>query len=504
MPGGASCASVDFLGSDLDCGEVAGFSSSIGESQERDSSLTKGLRGGYTCSVPGCYKNTKKNKEVSFHRFPKNKQLRDKWINAIKRKKFVPSDHHRVCSSHFEGGKRRNASAIPTIFPLILQPKSRKEPAIRVNVPPKKIIKPTKPMPAKPLEDGLVEELIIVTKIVGSLQDENATLIEALQNQKMEIENLKMRLESHTFCLRRFAGSDEDIRFYTGFPNYKTFMTFYDFLLPAASQLNYWGSNYSENRADEKHGPQRKMQPIDELFMVLYRMRCDALEKDIADRFGVSVSNVSRTLNTWINFLYHTLKQLPIWPSSKVIKDTMPKCFKDQYPDTRVILDCTEIFIEMPSSFRAQSQTYSTYKSHNTAKGLIGIAPNGFVTFISDLYGGHISDQKITEMCGIIDLLEPNDMVMADRGFDIQHILAEKKVKLNIPPFMKGKEQLSLEEELETRNIASVRIHVERAIERIKNYRILQGTIPNRIHSQLDQIWFICCSLTNFLSPLVQ
>ncbi len=89
MPGGASCASVDFLGSDLDCGEVAGFSSSIGESQERDRSLTKGLRGGYTCSVPGCYKNTKKNKEVSFHRFPKNKQLRDKWINVIKRKKFV-------------------------------------------------------------------------------------------------------------------------------------------------------------------------------------------------------------------------------------------------------------------------------------------------------------------------------------------------------------------------------------------------------------------------------
>ncbi len=59
-------------------------------------------------------------------------------------------------------------------------------------------------------------------------------------------------------------------------------------------------------------------------------------------------------------------------------------------------------------------------------------------------------------MCGIIDLVEPNDMVMADRGFDIQHILAEIKVKLNIPPFMKGKEQLSLEEELETRNIASV------------------------------------------------
>ena len=102
----------------------------------------------------------------------------------------------------------------------------------------------------------------------------------------------------------------------------------------------------------------------------------------------------------------------------------MPACFKDHYPDTSVILDCTAIFIQMPSSFRAQSQTYSSYKSHNTAKGLIGIAPNGFVSLISNLYGVHISDKKVTELCGTIDLLEHGDMVIADRGFDIQNIVA--------------------------------------------------------------------------------
>lgn len=88
-----------------------------------------------------------------------------------------------------------------------------------------------------------------------------------------------------------------------------------------------------------------------------------------------STSAETDKCTTWINFLYHTLKQLPIWPSSKVVQETMPACFKEHYPNTRVILDCTEIFIQMPSSFRAQSQTYSSYKSHNTAKGLIGIAP---------------------------------------------------------------------------------------------------------------------------------
>ena len=62
---------------------------------------------------------------------------------------------------------------------------------------------------------------------------------------------------------------------------------------------------------------------------------------------------------------------------------------------------------------------------------------------------------------------------MADKGFDIEDVLGDE-VFLNIPPFMHGKECLSIEEETETRRIASVRIHVERAIGRIKNFRILK------------------------------
>ena len=49
----------------------------------------------------------------------------------------------------------------------------------------------------------------------------------------------------------------------------------------------------------------------------------------------------------------------------------MPKCFKDMYPTTRVIIDSTEIFTEMPTSYRSQSATFSNYKHHNTAKGYL-------------------------------------------------------------------------------------------------------------------------------------
>ena len=181
----------------------------------------------------------------------------------------------------------------------------------------------------------------------------------------------------------------------------------------------------------------------------------------------------------------------------------MPECFREKYPLTRVIIDCTEIFIEKPSCFRAQSGTYSSYKSHNTAKALIGIAPHGAVTFVSELYGGHCSDKAIVEDCGILQLLEEGDSVMADRGFEIQDLLAKKKVYLNIPPFMRCKDQLSPEEEDETRDVASVRIHVERAIERVKNYNILTQIIPNSMAEDLNKIWKVCALLTNLKGCLV-
>ena len=101
--------------------------------------------------------------------------------------------------------------------------------------------------------------------------------------------------------------------------------------------------------------------------------------------------------------------QLPVWASRRTVEETMPEVFRQKYPLTRVVLDCTELIIEKPSCFRAQSETYSSYKSHNTAKGLVAIPPNGALTFVSDLYGGHCSDKVIVEHCGILQLLEEGD-----------------------------------------------------------------------------------------------
>ena len=129
------------------------------------------------------------------------------------------------------------------------------------------------------------------------------------------------------------------------------------------------------------------------------------------------------------------------------------------------------------------------------------IASNGALTFVSDVDGGRCSEKIIVDNCGILQLLEQGDSVMADRGFEIQDLLASRNVYLNIPPFMRSKDQLNPDEEHETREIASVRIYVEWAIERVKNCNILKQILPNS--EDISKIWKVCCLLANFKGPLV-
>ena len=92
---------------------------------------------------------------------------------------------------------------------------------------------------------------------------------------------------------------------------------------------------------------------------------------------------------------------------------------------------------------------------------------------------------------------------MADRGFNISGLLDDKGVKLNIPPSLSDSSgQLSESDRVKTHRIASLRVHIERAIERVKNYRILES-VPNSMHNIANQIFFVSAMLTNFHPTLV-
>ena len=145
-------------------------------------------------------------------------------------------------------------------------------------------------------------------------------------------------------------------------------------------------------------------------------------------------------------------------------------------------------------------------------KVLLGITPQGVISFVSDTWGGRVSDKHLTESCEILRKLLPGDVVLADRGFDISESVGMMQASLQIPAFMKGKSQLPALEVENTRTIANVRIHVERVIGCVRQkYSMLRGTLPidflivrkGELSPQVDRIVRVCCALNNLCDSVV-
>lgn len=235
----------------------------------------------------------------------------------------------------------------------------------------------------------------------------------------------------------------------------------------------------------------------------MVRLRRGFEFEHLAGMFAVSVATACRTFNTWVTFLAMELPPFLLrWPSKEQIVLNRPPAFKG-FPRTRAIIDCTEFFVQRPSMPSSQRKTWSSYKQHNTFKALVAISPTGYISFVSRLWSGNVSDRKITMECGFLDLVEREDDIMADRGFVIRDALALRGATLNIPPFTHGR-KLNSAAVTKTRRIARARIHVERAIGRLKCYRILDGIIPLSQKKRMDEILTICACLCNLDEPLVK
>ena len=219
--------------------------------------------------------------------------------------------------------------------------------------------------------------------------------------------------------------------------------------------------------------------------------------------YGISQATVSRIVITWLNVLYLRFKGIPLWPLREMIDKYMPEQFKEKYPSTRVVIDCTEIKCQMPTSLLLNSEFFSTYKNHTTLKALVGITLGGAFCFISQLYTGHISDKEIVRHSGFLDQqFDNDDSVKADKGFTIEDLLPPG-IKLNIPPFLGSQGQMSPEDVVTTQTVASLRVHVERAINKVKNFHIWDNVLLLNLFGIVNQMWTVCCILCNMQKPII-
>ena len=254
----------------------------------------------------------------------------------------------------------------------------------------------------------------------SALSSELDTMRKKLATAQQTVELLKAELALKglpPFTDQDFM-SDEFTHFYTGLPNIGILKVTFEHVhktLPAERNT--------------------KLAPFQEFVCTLIKLSINPPIQDLGYRFGVSTSTVSRILLKW-------LRQMD--PDREALQTTMPVCFQESFgKKVAIIIDCFEIFIERPSNLEARATTWSNYKHKNTAKVLLGITPQGVISFVTNSWGGRVNDKYLTENCGILKKLLPGDVVLADRGFDIRESVGMIQASLQIPAFTKGKSQLS-------------------------------------------------------------
>ncbi|XP_033644777.1 uncharacterized protein LOC117304428 [Asterias rubens] len=486
-----------------------------------------------------------------FFCFPTDRKLRDRWCTKIKRDHgrdgFFVSKSTQICNVHFNDTDiKRTLNGVwilkqgaepKDVLSDSWSPKKRRVlhrstfegPSTSCGVADEQTTNDDEPMNEDESLSDTMENDVQVNQIKENEQSNDVTeLKESVQRLKRMVNSLTEQNERNKF-VSSLEGNDSLTKHYTGFPTYSLVLAMLSFLNPGESCENV--ITHTANRESEpscsvyqppsamdldhsysashkthnKPGRTLQLSPKEQFILVLCRLRQGFSVKHLAYLFSISESSVSRYFITWINFMYFKLGSLPIWPSKSIISKTMPQTFRDKYPDTRVIVDCSEIFAHIPDSLMLQSMFWSNYKHHITYKGLLGIAPSGAITFISQLYPGSMSDREIVIRSGFLDpkLFQKGDVVMADRGFTIDDLLKPMGVKLNIPAFFKERKQFEEDETIETQQIAAERIHVERAINKVKKFRIFDSAIPLTMHGSINQIWTVCCLLTNSFNPVI-
>lgn len=504
---------------------------------------------GDACIVCG---NTRaKDPSVSMHRFPKEETKKQRWLKALELNDV--SNHARICSRHFPEGDAKLHEPQLNLGKRFASPKKRwtsrakrakrreaaqnlfseeshskggttnpstgfatandgnevkKRPMLVAEV--GEQLQTDYQLYELPTDDSLSTSAPSAVHCSVSDTDNSTQVlvdkallsrIELLEAENKDLKSKLSKMSRKAFSVEDVARNDDLVKLYTGFATYSVFLAFYEFLGPSVNELAYRGV---AQRA-QKRQRRRKLDSLNQFFLTLMKLRLNLRNKDLAFRFGICESLVSRYVTTWICFLYHHLKEVKWMPEVEQVQATLPHSFRLAYSTTFAIIDGSEIFIQTPSDLQLQSSTWSSYKHHNTAKFLIACTPNGCISFISPLYVGSITDVDLTRVSGFLQELDGKDgiSVMADRGFTIKDQLKEINVELNIPPFLDGRQQLPADEVECGRQIASLRIHVERAIGRIKQFAILQGNFPLSMIRQSNQIVCVCAWLTNFHPALI-
>jgi len=364
------------------------------------------------CSVYGCYSSSVKNPDLSFFRYPKDVKLLNAWVCRVRRENFTPSSTSYVCSRHF---LEHDMYVPDTDTPHTYKKRRLCKGAVpSVNLRGKPDDEKVGKRSTRVLNrDKRTAESADAVEVVGLDAFENAAFkpvfatpaassCEKICNATADVEQLVQKIE----CLQKLTFtfsnlSDTDVKNYTGVAT-SIFEAIVD-MIKVVSPLNYWSGKAVGTISVEN-----------QLLICLMRLRLDLPYFDLAQRFGLSQTTIQNIFMTFLHALHEIIVVgcMSSIPSQLKNKSSLPDLFGD-FTNCRLIIDCTEFRIAAPrSDLLAASAVYSNYKHYLTAKFLIGVAPNGAITFVSQGFPGGTSDKVVTCESGVLSHLKVSLMAI--------------------------------------------------------------------------------------------
>ena len=126
---------------------------------------------------------------------------------------------------------------------------------------------------------------------------------------------------------------------FTGLPSYSVFTVLLTHLSPSVSKEKSLGSGLTL---------------ADEMLIILMKISRGSANKLIAFLFDVDESKVTKNFHRWIDIMFQSLQPLVMWPDKEMLVANMSSCFKPWYAKVVCIIDCTEVFIQRPTSLTAR------------------------------------------------------------------------------------------------------------------------------------------------------
>ncbi|XP_074513971.1 uncharacterized protein LOC141781904 isoform X2 [Sebastes fasciatus] len=470
----------------------------------------------HTCVVAGCRNRRTPGTTLSFYRFPRDPERKQRWIAAVNREGWAPNDGSRLCSTHFisemkEPGAleildKQEARVEAANALLFLQGQGRSVVGDRGQEehPEEREQEATVEGSASSSlstdeddddDDDDDDEYMSDSKKgkFAHTSDAAVNFDDILRALKKENQTLRESVDKMSLSENSLRNDAEKVKFYTGLPNYFVLETVMWLLAPHMDGMKTV-----------------KLSKFQQLLLTLMRLRLDLRNQDLAYRFGVKVGTVTRTVHQMVNIMSSTLVPTAVfWPSRAELRKNLPAALRASHPDCAVIVDCFMVPFEEPVSRGNQQQQQQQQRvvassqgvgtTHNVLKYLIGVAPQGVVTFVSKGVLGNVSDKSLAEGCGFLCKLLPGDVVLASRNLDIDDSVAARgalfKIAVSSPLADTSSETVSVQR------------HVERVISMVKHrYAMLTGpvespftTVSERTSnlSTFDKIVQVACALNN-------